>query len=384
MPQGYVYPIRSLLSGIQAAPERNTSDSVSKEVADPYAGSHKTSPHISSEPLMESTISDLQLGAIAGASHGGRGEGESSSMYRRLSTGLKRCMGLRRIDPLHYKLDHGRQPSRKERKRVPNFVDYPTDQDPLAPRSFVSGHISPPPEPTRLGTLPGPMGEPVPFDPQRLPDDPGDYILRRPQDLSDVAADAFADATEDVVPPISPPATDLPHISNFSQSGIVHLAPIDRDGSPSLRTGSSGSGSAEATSRAGTSGKGSSSSNSGDLDIVQMPSTRPSRPHSPISAFGSGSANTSSQSGSGGSSSEGPHITFRYQHVEDENGHHLIVGREGTLTRCEDEPIRTPGAVQGFGVLVALQEDEETGNLIVRQVSEVLLSAPSTTRPLHP
>ena len=48
------------------------------------------------------------------------------------------------------------------------------------------------------------------------------------------------------------------------------------------------------------------------------------------------------------------------------------MGREGTLTRCEDEPIRTPGAVQGFGVLVALQEDEDTGNLLVRQVSEVL------------
>ena len=35
------------------------------------------------------------------------------------------------------------------------------------------------------------------------------------------------------------------------------------------------------------------------------------------------------------------------------------------------QPIRTPGAVQGFGVLIALEEDEETGNLVVRQVSEV-------------
>lgn len=35
------------------------------------------------------------------------------------------------------------------------------------------------------------------------------------------------------------------------------------------------------------------------------------------------------------------------------------------------QPIRTPGAVQGFGVLVAVEEDLETGNLLVRQVSEV-------------
>ncbi|KAI0073479.1 hypothetical protein K474DRAFT_1603252 [Panus rudis PR-1116 ss-1] len=98
-----------------------------------------------------------------------------------------------------------------------------------------------------------------------------------------------------------------------------------------------------------------------------MPSTRSSRPGSPVSASGSGSMHPSSLTDS---SSDGPRVTFRYQHVEDEHGHHLIVGREGRLTKCEDEPIRTPGAVQGFGVLVAVQEDDETGNLVVRQVSE--------------
>ncbi|KEP47962.1 putative phytochrome-like histidine kinase [Rhizoctonia solani 123E] len=63
-------------------------------------------------------------------------------------------------------------------------------------------------------------------------------------------------------------------------------------------------------------------------------------------------------------------VTVRFQHVEDEDGHHVVVGREGRLTRCEDEPIRVPGAVQGFGVLIAVEEDFETGNLVVRQVSE--------------
>jgi light-regulated signal transduction histidine kinase (bacteriophytochrome) len=40
------------------------------------------------------------------------------------------------------------------------------------------------------------------------------------------------------------------------------------------------------------------------------------------------------------------------------------------LTRCEDEPIHIPGAVQGFGVLIAVHEDPETENLVVRVVSE--------------
>ncbi|KAI0930755.1 hypothetical protein AcV7_004852 [Taiwanofungus camphoratus] len=34
------------------------------------------------------------------------------------------------------------------------------------------------------------------------------------------------------------------------------------------------------------------------------------------------------------------------------------------------QPIRTPGAVQGFGILIAVEEDDTTGNLVVRQVSE--------------
>jgi light-regulated signal transduction histidine kinase (bacteriophytochrome) len=48
----------------------------------------------------------------------------------------------------------------------------------------------------------------------------------------------------------------------------------------------------------------------------------------------------------------------------------VITGREGdTLQRCEDEPIHLPGAVQGFGLLLALQDDPE-GSLLVRVVSE--------------
>lgn len=65
-----------------------------------------------------------------------------------------------------------------------------------------------------------------------------------------------------------------------------------------------------------------------------------------------------------------PAVTMRFEHVTTEEGHHLVAGREGKLSRCQDEPITTPGAVQGFGVLIVLEEDYETGNLEVRQVSE--------------
>lgn len=65
-----------------------------------------------------------------------------------------------------------------------------------------------------------------------------------------------------------------------------------------------------------------------------------------------------------------PVMTVRFEHKTDEDGHHVVIGREGKLERCEDEPITMPGAVQGFGVLMVLEEEDDTGNLAVRQVSE--------------
>ena len=63
-------------------------------------------------------------------------------------------------------------------------------------------------------------------------------------------------------------------------------------------------------------------------------------------------------------------LTARFRHVVTEGGHAVIIGRDGdTLQRCEDEPIHIPGAVQGFGLLIALQEIEEC-RFQVRVVSE--------------
>ncbi|KAL8630044.1 hypothetical protein Q9189_004239 [Teloschistes chrysophthalmus] len=63
-------------------------------------------------------------------------------------------------------------------------------------------------------------------------------------------------------------------------------------------------------------------------------------------------------------------LTARFKHVVTAEGHAVIIGRDGdTLQRCEDEPIHMPGAIQSFGLLVALREEEE-GKFKVRMVSE--------------
>ncbi|CAG7950169.1 unnamed protein product [Penicillium salamii] len=64
------------------------------------------------------------------------------------------------------------------------------------------------------------------------------------------------------------------------------------------------------------------------------------------------------------------YVASRFEYAFTENGHTVMLGDSNkTLKRCEDEPIRTPGAVQSYGVLVALRE-ELPNKLVVRAVSE--------------
>lgn len=57
--------------------------------------------------------------------------------------------------------------------------------------------------------------------------------------------------------------------------------------------------------------------------------------------------------------------TNRHKHVETEEGHMVITGVTGSekLQRCEDEPIHIPGAVQGFGCLIAFKVVGDLGGL---------------------
>ncbi|KAL4972787.1 hypothetical protein BDW66DRAFT_115550 [Aspergillus desertorum] len=78
-------------------------------------------------------------------------------------------------------------------------------------------------------------------------------------------------------------------------------------------------------------------------------------------------------------SSEGSHahaqepyelMTTRFRHVVTDDGHAVITGRTvDSFKACEDEPIHIPGAIQSFGVLIAVRE-EAGEQMVVRIVSE--------------
>lgn len=67
----------------------------------------------------------------------------------------------------------------------------------------------------------------------------------------------------------------------------------------------------------------------------------------------------------------GKHVlSQRYEYaVLNDGTHGVIQATRDVFTRCEDEPIHIPGAIQSYGMLVALQQ-EETGRFVPRVVSE--------------
>lgn len=80
MPQAYVFPARSLLSGIQKCTSESTSGRCGDEPSTASDTAHRISPSISSKPLTEAGPSSQQVASSSG---------ESPSLYHRVSTGLK-------------------------------------------------------------------------------------------------------------------------------------------------------------------------------------------------------------------------------------------------------------------------------------------------------
>ncbi|KAF7314265.1 ATP-binding cassette transporter [Mycena kentingensis (nom. inval.)] len=180
--------------------------------------------------------------------------------------------------------------------------------------------------------------------------------------------------SDDPLPPEEvPDAPDDPPPAPWN-TDIVHLPPLPpSSGTPSYSGGPSVAvfprfedslNSRERSRSRERSASGSVASQSRRQE-VGPPESRPN--NSSHSSLSNGVSGSFSGSASGSDASE-QFMTVRFQHTQDEHGHHVIVGREGKLARCEDEPIRTPGAVQGFGVLIAVEEADEV--LVVRQVSE--------------
>lgn len=117
---------------------------------------------------------------------------------------------------------------------------------------------------------------------------------------------------------------DSSQVLDFAASGITRLGPIEpaafSQSSKDRRRGRSQGSKGPSTESSSMAASNSMAVQSGDEPGLE----------------GSGKSSVSSFNVSS-TNSGGPIVTMRFEHQEDVNGHHVLIGREGELTKCEDE-----------------------------------------------
>ncbi|KAJ3753797.1 hypothetical protein EV360DRAFT_96883 [Lentinula raphanica] len=194
------------------------------------------------------------------------------------------------------------------------------------------------------------------------PPSPQEYNSRHPPAFPVVAQQAFTTMSDSLLPNTAAPAPQW----NPSELGLVHLASIPSSRETSTN-GSERSSLRPPQSTSGSKSETSSNASSGfskyytpeETSLGDDSKDSSGNSASKSSSDGNGRAQYSDEVSVRSQQSDAPRVSVRFQHMRDEHGHHVITGREGKLTRCEDEPIRTPGAVQGFGVLIVVEEVED-------------------------
>ena len=125
--------------------------------------------------------------------------------------------------------------------------------------------------------------------------------------------------------------------ADFSKTGIVHLPPLPTH--PVAPPAPQTTASAENTSTQNTeifpSGVSVGDISNTEGQTVQIAQQQKQGVHQ--QQQGLATSLRSSGSDESDVSVQSQYMTFRFQHIQDADGFHVLTGREGTLTRCEDE-----------------------------------------------
>ncbi|KAJ3903582.1 hypothetical protein F5879DRAFT_143125 [Lentinula edodes] len=347
----FVYPIKSLLGNIQPASDDHNSL--------PF---HPTARNVTTDIGSKTPLSGTQTSNVI----------VTGSKKRRTKRSKQ---AIATYDDLVDSQEQSKQ-AKRHSDNVPNFSHFPAGEDvsieTSSPRFYTSTvssssspSLSPSSSPLISSTIPK-DGEPYPLPISQ------EYNPRHPPALPIIAQQAFTSMSDSLLPNVTTTGPQL----NPSERGIVHLSPIPSSSNGNSTKRFDRSSTKPISRQYGSNSSGSSSNASSSLSNYYTPEEISSGDDSQFSSQKSGSTSSSSRNGglsrsddvSVYSQASEPRVSVRFQHIQDAHGHHIVTGREGKLTRCEDEPIRAPGAVQGFGVLIVLEEEGEA--LVVRQVSE--------------
>jgi len=320
----YIYPVKSLLAGIQPAPPTQSRPSIPRQN--------------SSQAGDIAALQDLLANQLAGTRKKSTAELDKVSPHSRShSMYYPYPSRTATAGPSDVSEEHARKTSDPFSPRI-----QPIDGQSSLPISFTEAALSPASTQSSISRSSSPLALPE-LDLSAPSDPPSDASPAPPQSPRDGALASFKskplpDLTEQLMNEkgrASPARSVNSHVSHISQSGIVHLPPLS---------------SASCSSRAGSRGSGSRTHSSSRKYFPSSNSNTSSwRVHKFVEAQGEegkagGSSSRSSpdvESNMGGESEAADDfITTRYRHETDDNGNHVVVGREGDVRRCEDE-VRT-------------------------------------------
>ena len=368
----YVYPVKSLLTGIQPAPPTQSRSSI------PRRNSNQAGDFAALQDLLTHQLAGARKKSMAALDR-------ASPMPPRSHSTLYPYPSRTAVaGPSDMSQEHPRKASDPFSPRVG-----PVDDQSSLPISFSEAALSPTSTQASTSRSSSPFAPPE-LDLSNPSDSPSDTSPPPPQSpgekpLTTSQSKPLLDLMNERSC-ASPAHSVNSHVSHISQSGIVHLPPLS-SASGSSRAGSRGSGShTHSSSRKYFT---STNSNASSQKMQQVPEAQDEQSKADDGSSRSNSDMESVQSNmEGESEAPGHFVTTRYRHETDENGNHVVIGREDDIRRCEDEvriplphrtthppralqPIRTPGAIQGFGVMIVVAEDAYAGTLAVRQISEV-------------
>lgn len=314
----YVYPVRSLLAGIQPA-----NDQLSQSVLNALSAPPPTGGTMSDIAALLRKEKDQQNKDAAQQS---RRHSTAAARMKHPSVPSSPSIELQHaFSNLTMQHDDKSMPPRKESDKT---VRHHAESE--IPASPTGGE--------RVVILPGDR-------------DDDEYNPRHPEPISSAGAEVMATAYTSpslIMPkPVASHKTHHPSQTSpmdFSQTGIVHLPPLpSNSGSDSGSASGNVSGGSLSSLRNPRShvqsplaGPGSGSDSQGVTSSIQRPQTGSVGVQSGSDSAGDSSGGVT-RSGSGLSSESSELVTFRFEHIRDEHGFHVVTGREGTLAKCEDE-----------------------------------------------
>lgn len=351
----YVYPVRSLLSGrIQPAIDQQPQTSRSRELsisnsdASPIPASFKLNKPIDGENAASHyQVLDVERGGEKNPTESQNevcdniylqrfGELQAGPSQTRTKKGMKLAKTNCKVITKGFTWSLGTHSSKRSEDiglSFPNFIHYPAGHEPSSSRTFTShpATSSQPCSPDAHTFAAGPTGEPVPIAIPSSYDEMDELDHKHITQVTQLSGDIFS--TIPMGPPISL-SEQLPF--NLSQYGLVHLPPLPCNGFNSDdHSETSGANSSQYSTAPST--QNSLIPADPSSQSATLPSSPKPRSHHVLESDFE-SQDESALPGSSASRSDSEPLTnMRYRHREDENGHHLVIGREGQLTSCEDE-----------------------------------------------